>query len=501
MSRFYFYYLAPAFIIGAGIFFVSIAPQYRQHLLIDFAVVYYAIVRLSKWHFGASTRLGVITPRALEGKKIPPALQEIALREFEYIRETMAQAMNDRHTLVNYFLLAAGVVIAAIGVVYGEEGMKYSPYKSQITIAISLVFGFVAWIYLLKIVRLRQAWCESCTAMNRIKQFFLVNVGLEDDAPTSPFLWKSSTIPRAAKKGNVFHLAALLISFISALAVGLASVMLLPVNSLRTIFWVSGAFFLYHFFLQASSFTVFLEEKEEKAKSNKESSEGSSAGIKDSTEKANSGTAVTAHASEEHDVRPRRVILHEETTVLDDVFKVKTARLQFEKFDGALSKTVNRLNLERGHSAAILLHDTQNDAFILVEQFRYPAFAHKSGDGWLVEVIAGMVEEGETPKEVAIREAKEETGYEADGVELMSEFYASPGGSSERISVFFGKVAAQVGEGGGCVEESEDIRVVRMPVNEAYERLDQGFFEDAKTVVALLCARERVTSPTAQTPR
>ncbi len=473
MSRIIFNGLALVFLIAASFFFPLFAPHAQQNALLGFAWLYYFVVRYSYRKFGPSPASSTSLTPAKLGKEISGDLREIALYEYEYVRETMAQAMNDRHTLVNYFLLATGVVMATIGAIFSKEGLVDSPYKPQLTIAILLVFSLVAWIYFLKIVRLRQAWCESCAAMNRIKQFFLVNEAHMLQDGQSPFLWKSHTIPPAAKKGNLFHLEALLINFISALALGAVSVLLLPQDNVLALIWAPVLFFVFAFFLQLSAYTVFLEEKPSKKKPQ------------------TSGRELQAWDCKQ---QPRKVVLHEERLVLDDFFKVKKASLQFEKFDGNLGEKVDQLAFIRGHATAILLYDEAKHEFIFIEQFRYPYFEHERERGWMIEIVAGMVDQNETPLAAAKRETIEEIGYECEEVKPLAEFYVSPGSSSERISVFWGKLGKQVAEGGGKKSENENIRLVRMPVAEAYQRLEEGKFQDAKTIIALLMVKPLLRS-------
>lgn len=470
MSRIIFYGLAPAFLVLAGIFFIGIAPRAEQFVPLGFSLVYYLVVLYSYRKFGQSPPQSTpLTPARRDGE-ISEDLRAIALHEYEYVRETMAQAMNDRHTLINYFLLATGVVLAAIGAVYGKEGLIEFEFKLQLTIAICLTFCFVAWIYFLKIIRLRQAWCESCAAMNRIKQFFLVNEKRRVPEEQSPFLWKSNSIPPAAKKGNLFHLEALLINFISALAMSAVSVLLLPQDNVLTLMWVPIAFFLFGFFLQLSAYTVFLEEKPSKKAKTKEQS----LRVLDCSQHA------------------RQVVLHDERLVLDDFFKVKKAALQFEKFDGNMGEKIEQLSFIRGYATAILLHDEAKQEFIFIEQFRYPYFESQRERGWMIEIVAGMVDKDESALVAAQRETIEEIGYACEDVKSLAEFYVSPGSSAEHVSVFWGKLGKKISEGGGKKSENENIRLVRMPVAEAYQRLEEGKFQDAKTIIALLRARALV---------
>jgi ADP-ribose pyrophosphatase len=467
MSRAIFKYLAPALLALASFYFLRFAPDARQQVSLGFAWFFYLVVRYSYYKFGQSPAQATpLTPAKRDGG-ISEELRVIALHEYEYVRETMAQAMNDRHTLINYFLLVTGVVLATIGAVYSKEGLVDFDYKLHLTVVICLMFCLIAWTYFLKIVRLRQAWCESCAAMNRIKQFFLVNEERSVPEEQSPFLWKSNTIPLPAKKGNLFHLEALLINFVSALALGAVSVLLLPPETWDKTFWIPFVFFAFGFFLQLSAYTVFLEEKPNK----KAKAEPQTLRALDCNEQA------------------RKIILHEERLALDDFFKVKKAALQFEKFDGTLGEKIEQLSFIRGRAVAILLYDEAARDFIFIEQFRYPYFESQRERGWIIEIVAGMVDQNETPLAAAQRETIEEIGYSCEEVKPLAEFYVSPGSSAEHVSVFWGKLGKKISEGGGKTSENENLRLVRMPVAEAYRRLEEGKFQDAKTMIALLKAR------------
>jgi nudix-type nucleoside diphosphatase (YffH/AdpP family) len=170
--------------------------------------------------------------------------------------------------------------------------------------------------------------------------------------------------------------------------------------------------------------------------------------------------------------------------VLDDFFKVDEARLRFERYDGGMSEEVRRLNFERGDSAAALLLDAKARTVYLVEQFMYPTLA-KAG-GWLETVVAGMIEEGETPEQAIRREIREEAGFAAERIEPIASFFVSPGGSSERIFLFCALVSddARVADGGGVAAEHEDIKIVPLRLDDFLTRLTAGGFADAKTIVA-----------------
>ncbi len=180
-----------------------------------------------------------------------------------------------------------------------------------------------------------------------------------------------------------------------------------------------------------------------------------------------------------------------------DLFRVIRTRLQYRRFDGRMSKPVTRISFERGDSVGILLYDPQGDAVVLVRQFRYPVYARLdpgagAGGGaqqaWLLEVIAGILDEGETVKEVAHRELLEEAGCTIQGEpEPIGTFYVSPGGTSERIHLFLGHVDRRQhsGTGGGVAAEGEDTQVVVLPLAEAMDKVARGEIQDAKTILAL----------------
>jgi len=170
--------------------------------------------------------------------------------------------------------------------------------------------------------------------------------------------------------------------------------------------------------------------------------------------------------------------------VFDDFFKIDKAELRFERYDGTMSEPVRRLNFERGDSAAALLFDARSRTVYLIEQFMYPTLA-KAG-GWLETVVAGMIDEGETPAEAIRREILEESGFAAERIEAIADFFVSPGGSSERIFLFCALVsdAARVADGGGVATEHEDIKLVPVALNDFLARLAAHGFADAKTIVA-----------------
>lgn len=179
-----------------------------------------------------------------------------------------------------------------------------------------------------------------------------------------------------------------------------------------------------------------------------------------------------------------KVKILKETREYDGFFKIDKAVLQYEKFNGKMSEEIARLNFERGDSVAVLLYDKEKDSVILIKQFRYPAYIN-GGPGWILEIIAGIIKEGQNPVSVARSELMEEAGYEVDDLKFISKYYVSPGGTSERIHLYLGVAHRKVAEGGGLETEHEDIQVLEIPLDEAMKMIETGEICNATTIIAL----------------
>ena len=187
----------------------------------------------------------------------------------------------------------------------------------------------------------------------------------------------------------------------------------------------------------------------------------------------------------------KKIEIQRRQRLLDGFFKVDEITLRHELADGRMSPPLRRLNLDRGNGVAALLYNRTTKKIVLVRQFRYPASLE--GPGWILEIVASMHEAGEVPEDTMRREILEETGYEAEHLEPISSFYLTPGGSSEKIHLFYAETSApqRRSAGGGVREEGEDIEVVELPLERAWQALDQSEIVDAKTLVALLWCRRK----------
>lgn len=166
-------------------------------------------------------------------------------------------------------------------------------------------------------------------------------------------------------------------------------------------------------------------------------------------------------------------------------FRIEEMRLRHERFDGSMGAPITRLVLERGDSVAVLPHDPAAGMVLLCEQFRAPTVGR--GPGWMSEIPAGILEQDEAIEACARRETQEEIGHAVEALTHIATVYLSPGGSSERVHIFYGRIvlSPDAPDTAGVVKEGEDIRILRIPVDTALARLRAGEIQDAKTTIAL----------------
>jgi ADP-ribose pyrophosphatase len=125
------------------------------------------------------------------------------------------------------------------------------------------------------------------------------------------------------------------------------------------------------------------------------------------------------------------------------------------------------------------------DEVVLIEQFRIGAGEDPSGP-WMIEIIAGLQEPGESAEEVIYREAIEEAGCTVTSLVPIHQYYSSPGSSNEQVLTYIARTETQ-GLGGihGIDDEGEDIRVHIVSSDRAFEWMDQGRIDSAMPIVAL----------------
>lgn len=153
--------------------------------------------------------------------------------------------------------------------------------------------------------------------------------------------------------------------------------------------------------------------------------------------------------------------------------------------------SISRESYDRGNGASILLYNKALKEVILTKQFRMPAYINDNNDGDSIEACAGAVGKNEDPLECIIREVEEEVGYKIKSAKQVLQGYTSPGAVTEKMYFFIAEYSEdeRVSDGGGLDSEDEDIEVLKMPFNEAYDMVSRGEIKDAKTIILLQYAK------------
>ncbi|MFM8444001.1 MAG: NUDIX domain-containing protein [Methylococcus sp.] len=175
----------------------------------------------------------------------------------------------------------------------------------------------------------------------------------------------------------------------------------------------------------------------------------------------------------------------DESPLYRGFFNLTRYRLRHTLYAGGWCEPLVRELFHRGRCVAVLPYDPETDRVILIEQFRIGAVGDKETP-WLVEIVAGAIEPGEEPEAVARREAEEEAGCRLGELIHIGDFYTTPGGCSEKVSVFCGLLDGPIEEGVfGLSEEGEDIRAMALSADEALAWLAAGLIDSAIPALAL----------------
>lgn len=181
----------------------------------------------------------------------------------------------------------------------------------------------------------------------------------------------------------------------------------------------------------------------------------------------------------------KKFTIIEEKTHYQGFFSLKSVTLKHTLYNGGWSQPITRELFHRGNCVAVLLYDPIRDEVVIIEQFRVGAI-QMPDRAWLLEIVAGAIEPGETAEEVAYRESVEEAGCEIQQLIKINDFFTSPGGTSELLSLFYGKVdTTNIGGIHGLDHEDEDILVTTMKFNDVYKLLLDGKILSAIPIIAI----------------
>lgn len=179
------------------------------------------------------------------------------------------------------------------------------------------------------------------------------------------------------------------------------------------------------------------------------------------------------------------VTILEKTTPFQGHFQIDRYLLQHTLFNGGISKPLSREIFERGHAAAALLYDPVLDKIVMIEQMR-SGLLSSDVSPWILELVAGIIEPGETPEQVIQREIQEEAGLTIQALLPVYTYWVSPGGSSEQVFMFCAKVdASQAGGIHGLTTEGEDIKVWVFDCDEVFELVTNGRINNAISIIGI----------------
>jgi ADP-ribose pyrophosphatase len=179
------------------------------------------------------------------------------------------------------------------------------------------------------------------------------------------------------------------------------------------------------------------------------------------------------------------ILIENEEWMYQGFISVKRYNLKHKLYGGGWSNTFTREMVIRKHAAAVLPYDPILDRVILIQQFRIGALEDRNS-AWLYEIVAGLMDKDETPEQVVKREMQEEAGVEVLELVKLYNYWMSPGGSNEFLTLFCAKVdASQAGGIHGLAEENEDIKVQTFSSAEAFEMIKSGEVRNCSSVLAL----------------
>lgn len=179
-----------------------------------------------------------------------------------------------------------------------------------------------------------------------------------------------------------------------------------------------------------------------------------------------------------------RVIIDEQIPQYHGFNCVTRYVLRYPLFEGGMSLAVTRERIERRPAACALLLDLKSQQVVLIEQFRMGPLGIENP--WMLEIVAGLIDEGESAHDCIEREIFEETGLTPLELFPILEYYNSPGSSCEKTQMFVALVEAPTEPRyHGLKSEGEDIKVQSFAINEAYSLVNEKKIVNVTTIVAL----------------
>lgn len=171
----------------------------------------------------------------------------------------------------------------------------------------------------------------------------------------------------------------------------------------------------------------------------------------------------------------------EKTMKTEKIYEGKIINLRIDTVELPDKKYSKREIVE--HSGSVGIIPIIANSIVLVKQFR------KSVEKILLEIPAGKIEINEEPRETALRELREETGYTTEKLEYLFEFYTSPGFSNEKMYLF---LSDELLEGETSFESNEYIELEKVKIEDLIKMVDRGEITDSKTIIGIFYAEKYI---------
>lgn len=180
------------------------------------------------------------------------------------------------------------------------------------------------------------------------------------------------------------------------------------------------------------------------------------------------------------------VQITDKKTLSDEKYPLKQFSYQIPDPEGKLIDRKSEIYY-RPDAVGVLLHDEEKKTFLFTRQFRLATYLNGNDSGYLLETCAGIMDEAETPEQTAIREVKEETGYDISDLKRVAAVYTSAGGITEYVYLYTAAYKSEQDHNmiGGLHNEGEYIQLVEIPIDQARQMVQQSQIKDAKTLMLL----------------
>lgn len=188
-------------------------------------------------------------------------------------------------------------------------------------------------------------------------------------------------------------------------------------------------------------------------------------------------------------MKNKKVKIKQTELLSDNWYKLNKVTYEYQKANG-IWETQTREAYDRGNGATILLYNKRTKTIILTRQFRLPTYVNGNESGMLIEACAGLLDK-DNPEDCIRKETEEETGYKVAQVRKIFESYMSPGSVTELVYFFVAEYdkAMKVGAGGGLEKEQENIEVLELDFEKAFNMIYSGEIKDGKTIMLLQYAK------------